>query len=79
MMGVFAEFKRAIGRLHHFSDHFRDDGCSVDDVACVPQVVGQAQSIGNRHASSENSQDHRGVADWPFSVCASCGIGAGAF
>ena len=46
MMGVFAEFKRAIGRLHHFSDHFRDDGCSVDDMACVPQVVGQAQSIG---------------------------------
>jgi hypothetical protein len=38
----------------------------------------KSDQLGDQHAISESNQDHRSVADWPFSVCASCGVGAGA-
>ena len=34
------------------------------------------QSIGDCRARSENTRDHRGVADLLCSVCASCGVSA---
>ena len=78
MMGVFAEFKRAMGVYIIFP--------TISATMVAPSMIwhvcrklsDKRNRLEDRHASSENSEDHRGVADWLFSVCASCGVGAGA-
>jgi DNA invertase Pin-like site-specific DNA recombinase len=60
----FAALSDRTGRTHH---------CNLRR-----KLSDECNRLGDHHATSKSNQDHRGVADWPFSVCASCGVGAGA-